>query len=331
MEQNIEKEKFSPLRGTELLRRFEGKEALRSGKKLRFSGVSEHDVYNISAPFRIGNVTVIAGRVEAREAWADSHIVFFEEEKGVWVPANGAPTLRLEDGFATHIEDETVFGGVEVYPNPTATDSHGIGYRTVFYRGRAFPSLQKFDTGPDMMKDIRLAPLANGRIGVCTRPQGGQHERGKIGYIELQRLEDMNAQNILGAKIIENQFAPEEWGGANELHPLQDGRIGVIGHIAYQDAPGGKHYYAMSFVYNPETHSASPIEIIATRKNFPVGDEKTPGLADVIFPGGLVRHGDGTATLYAGLSDAEAGSIMLPDPFTKREKRGKCDKCMVNG
>lgn len=322
MEHSIEKKGFSPPRCAELLRKFEEKEVLRSGKKLQFSSVSEHDVYNISAPFRIGNATIIAGRVEMREAWADSHIIFFEEEKGVWVPANGAPTLRLEDGFATRIGDETIFGGVEVHPNPTAIDSRAVDYRTVFYRGRDFSSLQKFATGPDKMKDIRLVSLANGRIGAFTRPQGGHSGRGKIGYVELQRLEDVNAQNILSARIIENQFASEEWGGANELHPLQDGRIGVIGHIAYQDAQGGLHYYAMSFVYDPKTHCASPIEIIATRKNFPAGDEKTPELADVVFPGGLARHGDGTATLYAGLNDVEAGSITLPDPFAERERRG---------
>ncbi|MDP2703790.1 MAG: DUF1861 family protein, partial [bacterium] len=299
----------------ELLQRFEEKETLRSGKKLRFLGVDENDVYNISAPFRIGNATVIAGRVEAREAWADSHIVFFEEEKGVWIPVKDAPTLRLEDGFVTHIGDETIFGGVEVYPNPTETDSHGVGYRTVFYRGRNLQSLQKFAVGPDMMKDIRLIPLVNGRIGVFTRPQGGHNGRGRIGYVELQRFEDVNAQNILSAKIIENQFDNEEWGGANELHPLPDGKIGVVGHIAYQDAQDGKHYYAMSFVYDPKTHYASPIEVIATRKNFPTGDEKTPKLSDITFPGGLVRHGDGTATLYAGLSDTEAGSFTLTDPF----------------
>lgn len=315
MERGIEKKVFLPSHCTELLRRFEEKEAPPAGEKLRFSGVGENDVYNITAPFRIGGATVIAGRVEARNARADSHVLFFEKENGVWVPANGAPTLWLEDVFATRIGDETIVGGVEVYLNPTTSNPHGVGYRTVFYRGRDFPSLQQFAVGPDIMKDIRLAPLANGRIGVCTRPQNGRNGRGKIGYVELQRLEDVNAQNILSAKIIENQFTSEEWGGANELHPLPDGRIGIIGHIAYQDAQGDKHYCVMSFVYDPKTHRASPIEIIAIRKNFPAGDAKMPELADIVFPGGLVRHSDGTATLYAGLSDAEAGRITLADPF----------------
>ena len=31
------------------------------------------------------------------------------------------------------------------------------------------------------------------------------------------------------------------------------------------------------------------------------------------------RHGDGTATLYAGLGDAAAGSLVVPDPFAALE------------
>jgi len=318
MKQNVKKINFSYLRCAELLRRFEEKEALPVGEKLRFSGVGKHDVYNISAPFRIGTATVIAGRVEMREAWADSRVVFFEEKNGVWIPVSGAPTLKLEDGLATHIGDEIIVGGVEVYPNPTASESRSVGYRTVFYRGHDFPSLQKFAQGPDMMKDIRLTHLTNGRIGVFTRPQGGSSGRGEIGYTELSSLEELTAKNILDARIIKNQFAPKEWGGVNEMHVLEDGIIGALGHIAYKDLRGDKHYFAMSFRYDPKVHRASSIEIITTRKNFPAGDVKMPELSDVVFPGGLIRHGDGTATLYAGLSDAEAGNITLPDPFTEK-------------
>jgi len=59
------------------------------------------------------------------------------------------------------------------------------------------------------------------------------------------------------------------------------------------------------------------MEIIATRNEFPPTEAKRPDLQDVVFSGGLVRHGDGTATLYAGLSDARAGCITLPDPFSE--------------
>jgi hypothetical protein len=314
---DIEKEKRPyPPRCTELLERFKSKEALPMGEKLQFSGVDGQDVYNITAPFFIDNRTVIAGRVEKREKLADSQVMFFEEKNGVWSPIDGAPTFKLEDGFLKQIGDETIFGGVEVYPSPGKDNKDEVGYRTVFYRGHDLSSLEKFAVGPDGMKDIRLVSLANGHIGVFTRPQGGENGNGKIGYIEIESPEDLNEKNLLNAKIIENQFASGEWGGVNELYLLEDGKIGVVGHIAYIDEQDIKHYYAMAFVYDPETHLSSPIEIIATRENFPAGEEKNTELADIIFPSSLVFGDDGTVTLYAGLSDAEAGiNSGLPNPF----------------
>lgn len=120
----------SPPKYNELLQKFEAEENSPIGEKLLFEGVGKNDVYNISAPFHIG--------------------------------------------------DETIFGGVEVYPNHTIHDPQGIGYRTVFYHGYDFSSLRKFAEGPDMMKDIRLVQLANGKLGVFTRPQGGLNGRGKM-------------------------------------------------------------------------------------------------------------------------------------------------------
>ncbi|MBK5215414.1 MAG: DUF1861 family protein [Candidatus Pacebacteria bacterium] len=315
---NIEKESYFPNSCVELLKNFENKTSLSPGEKLNFSGVNGLDVYNISAPFQVGNKTFISGRVEERGDLAKSQVKFFEKNNDVWIPSKDTPTFPLEDGFITKIEGELIAGGVEVYPVYTKIDPKGIGYRTVFYRGQDLNSLKKFTTGPNKMKDIRLVSLQNNNIGVFTRPQEGINNEGKIGYLEIKSLEDLNVENILGAKIIENQFAPGEWGGANELHPLADGKIGVLGHIAYKDFKGDKHYYAMSFIYDTKTNTSSPVEIIATRKNFPEGAAKKPELSDIIFSGGLVRYEDGTATLYAGLSDAEAGRIEIPDPFINK-------------
>ncbi len=318
LEQNIETERRLPLNCLELLREFEKKPPLPEGIKLNFSGVDGKDVYNISKPFSIGSETVISGRVEGREVGSASEVRFFSDKNGKLIPAEGAPVLPLEDGFAAKIGKETIIGGVEVYPNPTTEQPQRIDYRTVFYRGRDFSELKKFALGPELMKDIRLAELADNRVATFTRPQGGDNGPGRIAYVELNSINDLNAQNLRRAEVIANQFTPEEWGGANELHLLPDGRIGVLGHIAYRDAENCRHYYAMSFIYNPKTQQATPIEIIATRKNFPAGEAKNYDLEDVIFPGGLVRHGDGTATLYAGLSDVEAGCVQLPDPFKEK-------------
>ena len=61
------------------------------------------------------------------------------------------------------------------------------------------------------------------------------------------------------------------------------------------------------------------IEIIAARKQFPEGPSKRPDLVDVIFSGGLQRKDDGTAILYAGISDAWAARVAMPDPFRAYE------------
>ncbi len=306
---------YQPPTCIELLEVYESQNLPRTGEKLRFKGAEGHDVYNVSVPFSIGNKIVISGRVESRVGTTDSQIFFFENNNNEWVKIESAPVFKLEDGFVTQMDGEIIFGGVEIYKSPTALDPNNTEYRTVFYRGHDLTSLQKFTEGPNSMKDVRLLKLKSGKIAVFTRPTGGEYGNGKIGYTEIDKLEELNSDTVLRAKIIENQFAPNEWGGANNLHELDDGMIGVVGHVAYLDANISKHYYSAIFIYGPKTHKASPIKIIAKRGDFPSGNSKTPQLEDVIFTGGLVRHSNGTASIYVGLGDAEAGVITIPDPF----------------
>ena len=294
---------------------FKKKEKLSTGEKLKFSGVEGKDVYNISAPFTVGEENFITGRVENRENCKGCQVKFFQENDGVWSPTLGTPILNLEDGFTKHINNEIVIGGVETYHDPIEDDAENIGYHTMFYKGKDLTSLTKFTKGPDRMKDIRLIQKSDGTICVFSRPQGEENGRGKIAYCEIKDINDLTPENILKSQVIDCQFDSEEWGGTNELHLLENGKIGVLGHIAHLDDNDQKHYYAMSFIYDPKTHTASPIKIIAIRKEFPDGPAKHPELDDVIFPGGLIRNKDGTATLYVGLSDTEAGILVITDPF----------------
>jgi hypothetical protein len=209
-----------------------------------------------------------------------------------------------------------VLGGVKVSaPEDTQSD---IQYRTEFLLSADLEKFTKFAEGPLRMKDIRILPLTESdedEIAVFTRPQGEVGGRGKIGFAKVSGLHALTTMDFLKAKIIEGQFKEEEWGGVNELHLLEDGRIGVLGHIAYFDEENKKHYYAMSFIFDPQTEVATPLRVIATRKNFPSGPAKRPELDDIIFPGGLIRNQDGTAMLYVGLSDTSAGQLTIPDPF----------------
>ena len=287
-------------------------------EKLVFTGVGGRDVYNISAPFEDEGELVIAGRVESRGS-EHSEVYFFVQRDGKWTPREGAPVFALQDPFVSKIHGHLVFGGVQIFPHPTIEGT--LSWRTVFYRGKNVASLKEFAKGPDGMKDIRLVELKDGSIGVFTRPQGEKGGRGKIGFTRIASLDDLTAEVIKSAPLLNNQFIDEEWGGVNELHLLANGLVGVLGHIAYLDKEGNRHYYPMVFVLNPDTMETSNIELIATRSHFLEGPAKRPDLVDVVFSGGLIRKKDGTADLYAGISDAEAQKITIVDPFIKYERQ----------
>ena len=204
---------------------------------------------------------------------------------------------------------------VTVHAGAVTTAEGDHSWQMEFFSGRSLATLRPLFKGPMRMKDIRVCPLADGRVGVFTRPQGVKGGRGKIGFTIAESLAAITTEMIEDAPVLPGQFASGEWGGANEAHLLEDGTLGVLGHIACWDQRGNRHYYPMSFILNPHTLACGPIEIIARRSAFPDGPSKRTDLFDVVFSGGMVRHHDGTATIYAGLSDAAAGTLRIADPF----------------
>lgn len=300
----------------QLLEEFNSISQPANAEKIVFTGIGEKDVYNICAPFEDEGELVIAGRVESRDS-EHSHVYFFVERNGEWVPRENAPVLELQDPFFTRIAGELIVGGVQIFPHPI--NEGQLGWRTVFYKGQSIAELQEFAKGPDGMKDLRLVELKDGSIGVLTRPQGEKGGRGKIGYTRISSLAELTVDVINEAPLLENQFIDEQWGGANELHLLANGLVGVLGHIASFDEEGNRHYYPMVFALNPETGEISDMKLIATRSNFLHGPSKRPDLEDVVFSGGLVRRPDGSADIYAGISDAEAQKITIVDPFLQYE------------
>ncbi|MBO1511825.1 MTP-1 family protein [Metabacillus bambusae] len=300
----------------DLLQEFQLKDQPNHAEKLVFTGVGDKDVYNISAPFEDEGEIVLAGRVESRDS-EHSEVFFFVEQNGEWVPKENAPVYKLQDPFFTKIAGELVLGGVQIFPHPTLENS--LSWRTIFMKGEKIASLKEFANGPNGMKDLRLIELKDGSIGLLTRPQGEKGGRGKIGFRRLSSLEHLTIEEIEKTPLLKNQFIDEEWGGANEAHLLANSLIGVLGHIANFDEEGNRHYYPMVFAIDPETGDYSDIKLIATRSNFRPGPSKRPDLVDVVFSGGLVRKPDGTADLYAGISDADAQKIKLEDPFLQYE------------
>lgn len=298
--------------------RFGGGPRRPAAQRLAFVGVGGRDVYNPTAPFKARfrgrEIEVLAARVEPRLSDA-SEVMFFERVGERWRPLAGAPVLKLQDPFFSRVGRDLIVGGVETFPK----EGGGLGYRTIFYRGKDLADLNPFARGPDGMKDIRLIPLPNGKIFALTRPQGKVGGRGKIAVTMIDDLGSLGPAAINRAMVYEDLFTSEEWGGANELHLLKNGLVGVLGHIARLDGQGNRHYYPMAFAVDPATGRRWPMRILLQRSQIPPGASKRPDLEDVLFSGGLVRGEDGTAELYVGAGDAEVYRVTIPDPFAEFE------------
>lgn len=282
-------------------------------KRIQFLGVRGFDVYNISHAFTWLGEEYIAGRVEKRHSEISS--VRFFKRIGVDIyEANATVLPNLQDPFVTIIDGQLLIGGTEIYPNAQRIiDS----WRTIFYRGKSFASLEKIIEAPLKMKDVRIEK--GDCYYVMSRPQGGSAKWGKIGFASAENLEDITTSFIEKAPLIDDLFGDDCWGGANQMHMLKNGWIGVLGHVARMSQGDVRHYYGMTFAINPKTLERTDMKIICERSDFELGAAKRLDLSDVVFVGGINRNSDKTATLYTGLSDAEAHYAIINDPFLEYE------------
>ena len=293
--------------------------ALRNARKLTFLGAEGLDVYNISVPFECKGKPYIAGRAEPRVTeW--STVRFFMQTAPDTYTVLPEPVFQaFQDPFVTFIHGELVLGGVQVISDPL-DPKRIVSWHTCFYKGPSPFDLKLFAIGPSHMKDIRLCGLLDGRVAVFTRPQGKKGGLGKIGFMIFDSLDAVNGEDMLGAEISQMHFLPDEWGGANDIHVLKNGLLGVAGHIARRDQ-AGLHYHPMCFALDPKTGKHSPLTVLARRSDFPDGPAKRPELKDVLFTAGLIRHTGGSATLYTGVSDCEACRAEIDDPFLQFESQ----------
>lgn len=280
------------------------------------NGINGLDVYNPTAPFLYKGEVYMAGRVEARDS-EDSQTMFFKQI-GTWdyilEPAFG--TYKLQDPFLTSVGSYYIFGGTETF---TVPDEPGkLNWRTLLYYGKELEELKHLTYGPIGMKDIRLVDMKDSGVGLFTRPQGLIGGRGKIGFTKIKSLTDLTTKRMEEAAILE-QFDDSEWGGCNEIIYLNNGKLGVLGHIAAFSEYNVRHYYPMVFCLDPETLTCSDIRIIAERKDFLPGPFKRKDLIDVLFSAGFIRHGNGFGTLYVGVSDAQIQAMDMEDPFIEYE------------
>ncbi len=300
---------------------FERNGAVYDSAVLTFHGVEGFDVYNCSIPFEMQGHTWMFGRVERREEWATSWVRLFEQTgQDDWTVVPDSMIYTLEDPYIQFFGEELVMGGTSVQKESGKLKNF-FGY---FFRGTDLANLRYFTTGPDRMKDIRLVPLKDGSIGVFSRPRGPEIEAkygsgAVVGFAVIHDLNELTEEVIANAPAIGNLFGAGEWGGCNQCYLLRDGRIGVIGHKCFEDRDeqGGRLavYLNVAFIFDPETHTATPPKVIATRKSYPDRPAKLPELRDCAFTSGIVLRKDGKADLYSGIGDTYEGRVTIDNPF----------------
>lgn len=285
-------------------------------KILSFKNIGNKIAYNPTIPFLYNGKEYIGVRTESFGSELDSEICFAYKNLDNWIIDNTLPSFQLQDPALTSIGENMLLSGIHVEKNHDGA----LEWRTDFYLGPDISRLKKIASGPWDMKDIRMVEI-DGGIGVFTRPMNKKYEKGKIGFLKINNIEELKHFSEVQwykADIIKGLFDENHWGGVNQaIRFPQDKTIGVIGHIGHQTINGDgiiqKHYYAMSFVFNPETLNHSEMKIIATRNDFPKSlSKKSPELDDVIFPAGI----DASGNLYCGISDYCVGIINIKNPFT---------------
>lgn len=300
---------------------FERTKTVYESVKLTFHGVEGYDVYNTSIPFQWQGKTYIFGRVERRKEWARSWVRLFElTGEDDWTLVADSMIYQLEDPYVTCIADKLVLGGTHVRLKSGEIDTY-YGY---FYIGTDINDLYYYTTGPDYMKDIRLIELADGRIGVFSRPRNDAilHRYGsesQIGFTIIDRLADLTGEVIEQAPYIPDLFATGEWGGCNQVYLLSSGLLGVIGHMSQNEMNSAGEqvslYLNIAFVFDPCAHAVIDQRIIGTRSCYPPGPAKRPNLADCAFTSGIVMRPEGKVNLYSGVGDTEEGRIVIDYPF----------------
>ncbi|MFH0993168.1 MAG: DUF1861 family protein, partial [bacterium] len=219
--------------------------------KLHFHGVDGFDVYNVSQEFVWNKKRYIAGRVEARDSEV-ADVRFFEKiDINDYRLVTGTIPL-FQDPCIAVVNDQLIVGGTKIVVDSA---NRITSWHTEFYAGSTFASLEPVAEAPAKMKDVRL--VQTDRIHVFTRPQGGRAGVGKIGYYSCYDLTGVNPLAIAAAPLLKTQFPEGCWGGVNQILPLKNGLLGIVGHIATMSAGDARHYYGMAFAFNPKTRQST--------------------------------------------------------------------------
>ncbi|GAC1463846.1 MAG: DUF1861 family protein [Chloroflexota bacterium] len=299
-----------------LLRDYQKQARPTSGSLISLDGIDGCDAYNPSGALHHNGHTYHYARVEPRgDEFASWSVLFRQTCDTQWEMDSSLPRFHLQDPFVAVIRGEHVVGGVRILEKT----GERVFFETVFLRGDSPSTLVEFARGPRNMKDLRLVALKDGKVGIFTRPLGGIGGRGRVGYTEVDDLDQIDADRIESADLLPKQPVESQWWGVNDACVLDDRRIGVIAHMAkFHGAE--RRYYAVAFVFDRQTRAiVRDPHIVADRSLFPHHPSKRQDLVDVVFPASFNPR---SGLLLAGISDTTIGVVRIDDPFNNHHHPG---------
>jgi hypothetical protein len=269
---------------------------------------------------------LIMVRNERLESENDSEVIVcnFDNKQIV----HGAPVFELSQDpyyLGKFIDADNEFWQVIGMVKISVDEAGNInGWNDVLYRykdsimelGTDNETVEPWFVGVPKWKDLRFMQLENG-ILVTPRPQGGEFGGlGRVGKFMTKNLDTLSRDlEIFAAEqnpdsIIRGLFSEGHWGAVNQLLGRFKGTqlVKAVGHDAYRDSTGLRHYVATCFLINLDTSEiASNVVTIATADDYPSIDPKPGhGLGKIIFPAGIVDYGSGPE-LFTGVADRITG------------------------
>lgn len=228
-----------------------------------------------------------------------------------------------------------VVGGVKITVDPLTgefTNWQDENYRyksdisEIVHDGQPVPFLRS----TPYSKDLRYTQLTEG-IAVCPRPQGAFGGLGRVGFFMSENILTLEADlhdyfaRADESTLIPDIFEDNEWGGFNQLIPLESGEILVIGHKACRVTRGDDQilqYRPFSAILDPRSGKlTTPIQMLdVDPADFEYVLSKRPELDDVIFISGIQFLKDPSKAMFiGGVKDAAIGMKVIANPLLSHD------------
>lgn len=233
--------------------------------------------------------------------------------------------LKKDTGFLYHVEEDLNIFNVN-YPHLAMIHNQYVlegvlridenNKQSCLYVGPNLKSLELKVVFPPFIKSVRVFEYSN-KIHAFYTVSGQNYGTGKIAHAAYNSFDEMKQSSFNNIQVFSNHFISGESGGINDIHILQNGLIGIVGHITYTDSYDTEHSYPCAFAFNIDNNKSTKLKIILEKSSLNLSSTKKY-FTDKIHTSGLIRRANNRASLYIE-TDQKIYSIIFDDPFVEFE------------